>query len=81
MIRSSQASNLYNNLSNQSADYANQLIADSQNDSWNIINNLMNLYAQGYQGINNEQGQSINASLGTGTSYTNTGNKTSSSGL
>ena len=80
MLRSSQATNLYNNLSNQSADYANQLIADSQNDTWNIINNLMSLYMNGYQGINSEQGQNINSAIGTGTTSTNTMNARRSAG-
>ena len=64
MIRSSQATNMYNNLSNQSADYANQLIADSQQNSWDMINNLMNLYSTGYTGASNEVGQGIQASKG-----------------
>lgn len=73
MIRSSQATNLYNNLSNQAADYANQLIADDQANTWNMINNLMNLYTQGYTGISNEQSQGINASLGTGSTSSTSG--------
>ena len=68
MIRSSQATNMYNNLSNQSADYANQLIANSQSDTSDMINNLMNMYINAYNGANQNQSQGINASLGTGTS-------------
>lgn len=64
MIRSSQATNMYNNLSNQSADYANDLIAESQDNTWNMINNLMNLYSTGYTGASNEVGQGIGASKG-----------------
>lgn len=64
MIRSSQATNMYNNLSNQAADYTNQLIADSQDNSWNMINNLMNLYMQGYTGAGSEEQTSLNASSG-----------------
>ena len=51
MIRSSQATDMYNNLSNQSADYANSLLANSQNDTANMINNLMNLALQSYNVI------------------------------
>ena len=75
MVRSSQATNMYNNLSNQAADYTNDLIANSQNDTWNMINNLMNLYAQGYQGASANQQASINASLGTGSTSSNSSSK------
>lgn len=70
MIRSSQATNMYNNLSNQSADYANQLIANNQDDSWNMINNLMSLYMNGYTGASNQQAASIGASTGNGSTST-----------
>lgn len=75
MIRSSQATNMYNNLSNQAADYSNDLIANSQNDTWNLINNLVSLYTLGYQGIGNEQSQSINSSLGMGETTTSSKGK------
>lgn len=74
MVRSSQATNMYNNLSNQSADYANQLLADDQANTWNMINNLMSMYVNAYTGVNNNQAAGINASLGGGDT------KTSSSG-
>ena len=64
MIRSSQATNMYNNLSNQYADYTNQLLADSQANSWNMINNLMNMYTTGYSGANSEIGNALQASVG-----------------
>ena len=70
MVRSSQATNMYNNLSNQAADYSNDLIASSQDDTWNMINNLISLYSQGYTGAAQEQNASINASLGTGKTTT-----------
>ena len=70
MIRSSQATNMYNNLSNQAADYSKELIANSQDDTWNMINNLVNLYSMGYQGASAEEQASINASLGGGSSTT-----------
>ncbi len=64
MIRSSQATNMYNNLSNQAADYSNQLIADSQSDTWNMINNLMNMYTAGYTGANNDVSTALQAAVG-----------------
>lgn len=64
MIRSSQATNMYNNLSNQSANYANQLLAESQDDSWNMINNLMNLYTTGYTGANNDISTALQGAVG-----------------
>lgn len=64
MVRSSQATNMYNNLSNQSADYANHLLASSQNDTWNMINNLMNLYTTGYTGANNDISTALQAAVG-----------------
>lgn len=76
MIRSSQATNMYNNLSNQSADYGKELIANNQDETWNMINNLLSLYQAGYEGASNETGQSINASLGTGTTTTSSNSKT-----
>lgn len=68
MVRSSQATNMYNNLSNQItdniADYSNELLANSKANSWDMINNLMNLYTSGYQGIANETGNALQASVG-----------------
>ena len=68
MIRSSQATNMYNNLNNQAADYSQQLIADSQNDTWNMINNLMNLYTTGYTGANNDIATAFKAAVGNNSS-------------
>lgn len=81
MLRSSQATNLYNNLSNQSADYVNDLIANSQNDTWNIINNLMSLYMSGYTGSSSEENTSLNASSGNATTQTNGSSKSNAYGL
>ena len=64
MIRSSQATNMYNNLSNQAADYSNQLLANSQNDTWNMINNLMNMYTTGYTGASNDVATALKAAVG-----------------
>ncbi len=74
MIRSSQATNMYNNMQNQMndsiADYTDKLLADSQNNSWNMINNLANLYSQAYQGASANQNTGINAAFGNNKSYT-----------
>ena len=78
MIRSSQATDMYNNLNNQAADYANQLIANSQADTANIINNLMNYALQGYNVISGNQAQSLNTSSGNA-SRTSSGSSSSSS--
>ena len=64
MIRSSRATNMYNNLSNQSADYTNQLVAESQDNTWNMINNLMNLYATGYQGASGDVATALGSAVG-----------------
>jgi len=74
MIRSSQATDLYNNLSNQAADYTNSLLANSQSDTANIINNLMNYALQGYNVISGNQAQSLQTSSGNATT---TGNSAS----
>lgn len=70
MIRSSQATNMYNNLSNQAADYANDLLANSQNDTWNMINNLMNLYTSGYTGASNDVATALKAATGNNSTTT-----------
>ena len=68
MIRSSQATDLYNNLAKQNnkaiSDYAESLLASSQNDTANYINTLMNLALQGYNVISGNQAQSLNTSSG-----------------
>lgn len=70
MIRSSQATNMYNNLSNQSANYSNELLANSQDDTWNMINNLMNLYTTGYTGANNDISTALQAAVGNNSTTT-----------
>ena len=80
MIRSSQATDLYNNLANQNqksiGDYTSSLIAESQNDSANYINTLLNAVLQGYNVISGNQAQSLNTSSGNAT--TNSQGKSSS---
>ena len=70
MVRSSQATNMYKNLSNQGAEYANQLIADSQDNTWNMINNLMNLYATGYQGASGDVSTALGSAVGSNSKST-----------
>ena len=84
MIRSSQATDLYKNLADTTtsslADYISSLIADSQNNSANVINNLLKAYMQGYQVISDMQGQSLRTSQGNSTSTSSVGNSSYSQG-
>ena len=82
MIRSSQATDLYNNLANKQndaiSDYTASLLSDSQNNTANVINNLMNLAFQGYNVISGNQAQSLQTSMGNANKNT-TGSGSSSS--
>lgn len=82
MIRSSQATDLYNNLAKQQndaiSDYATSLLTNNQENTANIINNLMNLALQGYNVISGNQAQSLNTSSGNA-SKTSSGSSSSSS--
>ena len=68
MIRSSQATNMYNNLAqtnaSQIAEYNNQLLANSQNETAKVIGNLLLWYLNGYNAITNNQQQSLATSQG-----------------
>jgi hypothetical protein len=75
MLRSSQATNMYNNLSNQAADYSRQLLAEDQANSKDMLNFLMSMYTNAYSGANGEESLGINASLGGGNSTTKTSGK------
>ena len=81
MIRSSQAQDLYKNLSNQNvsaiANYANDLISNSQNDTAKMLTNLLSYYMQGANYLSGMQNQSLNTSKGNATQI---GNSTSGSG-
>lgn len=81
MIRSSQATDLYNNLARQQAesidDYTTSILASSQNDTANIINNLMNLAFQGYNVVSGNQAQSLNTSSGNSTTNSNSSGRSS----
>lgn len=70
MLRSSQATSMYKDLSNQSADYTNQLLSESQDNTWNMINNLMNLYATGYQGASGDVSTALGSAVGSSSKTT-----------
>lgn len=77
MIRSSQATDLYNNLAetttNSLASYVNELLAESQNNTASMINNLLSAYMLGYDVISDMQNQSLQTSAGNATTTTSSG--------
>lgn len=78
MVRSSQATNMYNNLLqnnvNQIGDYANQLLSTSQKETATLLNNLLTYYLSGYDVLSDNQKQSLQTSAGNATrTNTNTG--------
>ncbi len=81
MLRSSQATDLYNQLAKQQTDstndYITTLLSNSQNNTGNLINNLMNLAFQGYNVISGNQAQSLNTSAGNATTNTKSTGKSS----
>jgi len=76
MIRSSQATNLYNNLAETNAGqigtYLNELLANSQNDTAKVLSNLLTWYTNGYNILSDAQKQSLSASQGNSTQEQNT---------
>lgn len=76
MLRSSQATNMYKNLSNNINDnisnYTNELLANSQDRSVNMINQLLSAYLNGFDVLNSNQQQSLNTSLSNATRTTET---------
>lgn len=74
MIRSSQATDMYNNLSeantNSLSTYINELLSESQDNSAAMINNLLSAYMQGYNVISDMQNQSLQTSAGNATTTT-----------
>ncbi len=66
MIRSSQATDLYNqqqeNINDSLADYTMELMASSQENAAAMLSNLMGMYLNGYNVISNNQAQSLNTS-------------------
>lgn len=71
MIRSSQATDMYNNLAeantNSLSSYINELLSESQDNSAAMINNLLSAYLQGYNVISDMQNQSLQTSAGNAT--------------
>lgn len=74
MIRSSQASDLYKNLSNQNtaaiANFANDLLANSQENTAKMLTNLLSYYMYGANYLSDLQQHSLNASAGNATKTT-----------
>ena len=84
MIRSSQATNMYNNLvqtnANQIGNFANDLLAKSQAETAKVLANLMLMYMNGYSVIADNQKQSLQTSKGNATSTQNNSESGMSSG-
>ena len=82
MIRSSQATDLYNNLARQQndaiSDYTANLLANSQDNTANIISNLLNYALQGYNVISGNQAQSVSTSSGNASKTSETKSNSSS---
>ena len=72
MVRSSQATDLYNNLAQnnvaQIGSYANEILANSQAETAKVLSNLMLMYMNGYNAISDNQKQSLATSQGNATS-------------
>ncbi len=68
MIRSSQATNMYKNLSNtlssDIANYANELLSNSRSESADMLSNLLSAYMNGFSLINSNQNTSLATSKG-----------------
>ena len=85
MVRSSQATDLYKNLSDQNASslssYINDLLADSQENTASMMNNLLAAYMQGYNVVSDMQNQSLQTSAGNGTTTTNSSSNSNGLGM
>lgn len=83
MLRSSSLQNMTNNLMNSLnsnlSGYITDLLANSQQTSSNILNDLLNAYVQGFNVLNANQAQSLKTSQGNASVSTKTTN--SASGL
>ena len=81
MIRSSQATDMYNNMqasiNDSIADYVNNLLVTSQENSAAMLNNLMKLYLNGYNVIASNQAQSLNTSQSNATKKTKSNTQSS----
>lgn len=75
MIRSSQATDLYKGLNNSLVDkyddFVTQLLANSQTETGNMINQLQNWYLQGQNTLNNAMSANINQAGGHAITNTN----------
>ncbi len=75
MIRSSQASDLYRNLSDQNiaaiANFANDLISNSQDNTAKMLSNLLSYYMLGANYLTGMQNNSLSASQGNATQFVN----------
>ena len=75
MVRSSQATNMYNNLAAQNtsniANFTNDLLANSQADAESMLKTLLYAYISGYNTLASTQAQSLQASQGNSTSTQN----------
>ena len=71
MVRSSQATNLYNNLVNSNANaignFTNELLANSQKNTGEILGKLLDAYMSGHDVISSAQNHSLSASKGNAT--------------
>lgn len=80
MLRSSQATDLYRNLSNQNNasldSYINSLVSESQDNTARMMSNLLTMYMQGLGALNNAQSQSLQTSAGNATRTSNTTSST-----
>jgi len=85
MLRSSSATNLYNDLSrtitDNISDYTAQLLANSQTNTGNMINLLLNAYLQGQNAVNGNQAQSLTTSSGNATTSGTSNSKSTYYGL
>lgn len=85
MIRSSQATDMYNKLAesmNDSiADYTANLLTNSQENTGNMINLLMNAYLQGHNAVNGNQALSLQTSSGNATTTGSSKTSSTSYGL
>lgn len=81
MVRSSQATNMYNNLAQTNASnvaaYANDLLAKSQDETAKTLSNLLLWYMNGYNTLSDTQRQSLSTSQGNATKTQNQTNSSS----
>ena len=83
LLRSSQANDLYKNLANQNAasvaNYANDLISNSQESTAKMLSNLLSYYMLGSNYLSGMQNNSLSASQGNATQYNNSNGNSANS--